>query len=117
MGHLTNLFIYQRARLTCVDAYRIAGTIRDSDLRDQIRRAATSVVLNIAEGRGRGSDADFARCLAIARGSNSELTAQLTIAGDIGLTPGKDLSPLLSEIDQVGRMISSLIKRLRGRPR
>ncbi|MBA3710071.1 MAG: four helix bundle protein [Planctomycetes bacterium] len=116
MTHLSDLAIYQRARAACVIAYRTAGTFRDSDLRDQIRRAATSVVLNIAEGRGRGSDADFARCLTIARGSNSELSAQITIAVDIGLIDHNgEITTLMSELDQIGRMISALIRRLRGR--
>ncbi|MBA2480606.1 MAG: four helix bundle protein [Planctomycetes bacterium] len=114
MTTLDRLDIYHKARATCAVAYVLAGELRDRDLKDQIRRAATSVVLNIAEGRGRGSDLDFARCLAIARGSNTELTAQLTIAGDIGLLPRGRVMVLVADIDRVGRMISGLIKRLRG---
>ncbi|MBA2479236.1 MAG: four helix bundle protein [Planctomycetes bacterium] len=114
MTTLDRLEIYHKARATCAEAYVLAGELRDRDLKDQIRRAATSVVLNIAEGRGRGSDADFARCLAIARGSNTELTAQLTVVGDFGLLPRARVAVLISDIDRVGRMISGLIRRLRG---
>ncbi len=72
------------------------------------------MVLNIAEGRGRGSDLDFARCLAIARGSNTELIAQLTVAGDCGLLQREDVAALVAEVVRVGRMISGLMRTLRG---
>ncbi len=107
---LKNLTVYQMARDACSRAYRQANLVRDADLRDQIRRAATSVVLNIAEGRGRNSDADFARCLAIARGSNTELTAQFQMAVDIGLIEGDEA--LIADLERLGRMLSALIKRL-----
>jgi four helix bundle protein len=111
---LQNLQIYQLARKACAEAYRVAANIRDPEMRDQIRRASMSVVLNIAEGYGRSSPADFARFLAIARGSNNELDAQLQFAGDIGLIDGKIADALRVDLGICGRMISTLIRRLRA---
>ncbi|MBA3708137.1 MAG: four helix bundle protein [Planctomycetes bacterium] len=108
---LEDLRVYSVAREMCARAYRLSADVADTDLRDQIRRAATSVVLNIAEGRGRGSDADFARCIAIARGSNYELTAQLQMAMTLGILG--DCAALVAELQQLGRMLSALINRLR----
>jgi len=55
-----------------------------ADLRDQLRRAAFSVPLNIAEAAGRASEADAARHYAIARGSAMECAAVLDILRTIG---------------------------------
>lgn len=115
MNNLEQLRVYRQAKDVCARAYRIAsGITGDSALRDQIRRAATSVVLNIAEGRGRGSDAEFARFLVIARGSNSELTAQLGFAVDLGLLEAAAVAGVSEDLDHCGRMLSALITRLRA---
>jgi four helix bundle protein len=112
MTNLNNLRVYHEARSSCAAAYRLAAAIpSDPALRDQIRRAATSVVLNIAEGRGRGTDADFARFLVIARGSNTELIAQLTLAMDLGFVQ-RPAVEIMADLDRLGRMLSVLIARL-----
>jgi four helix bundle protein len=53
---------------------------RDFALRDRIRRAAVSVMSNIAEGFGRGGAREFGQFLSVARGSASEVSAQLYVA-------------------------------------
>lgn len=53
-------------------------------LTNQIRRAVTSITLNIAEGRGRGTDKDFARFLTQARGSLYEAVSGLQLAVKLG---------------------------------
>jgi len=65
----------------------IAATIPrgHAELRDQLRRAALSVPLNIAEGAGRTSDADAARHFAIARGSAMECAAVLDVIRALGV--------------------------------
>jgi four helix bundle protein len=58
-----------------------------ADLRDQLRRAALSVPLNVAEGAGRVSEADAARHFAIARGSAMECAAVLDVIRALGAVP------------------------------
>jgi four helix bundle protein len=115
MSNLTSLRVYHQARPACAAAYRLAnGITADAALRDQMRRAAVSVVLNIAEGRGRSTDADFARFLVIARGSNTELVAQLALATDLGLVPAAPAQAVMADLDAAGRMLSALIRRLKA---
>ncbi len=57
---------------------------RDFGLRDQVRRAAVSIMSNIAEGFERGRPAEFHQFLSIAKGSCAELRTQLYVALDVG---------------------------------
>ncbi len=59
------------------EASEAGRSAREYGLRDQMRRAAVSVLSNIAEGFERDSPAEFIRFLAIAKGSAGELRAQL----------------------------------------
>ena len=70
---LTN-FVY---KLTRQDSFA-----RDYGLKDQIQKAAVSIMSNIAEGFGRESNQDFMRFLSIAKASANEVQSQLYIALD-----------------------------------
>jgi four helix bundle protein len=83
-------------------------------LTSQLRRAAVSIPANIAEGCGRGSNADFARCAQIAMGSASEVEYLLLLARDLTyLTPDKH-APLDQQVTEVKRMLSALLAKLRA---
>jgi four helix bundle protein len=80
-----DLRVFQEARGLANLVYTLtrgSAFSRDFALADQMRRAALSIVSNIAEGYERGSDADFARFLFIAKGSCGELRAQTLVALD-----------------------------------
>ena len=82
-------------------------------LGDQIRRAVVSVPSNIAEGFGRGSDAEFKRFLAIARGSLFEVKTQLQLAESLGyLRLDEEISSLM---DEVGKLLGGLSRALSTR--
>jgi four helix bundle protein len=83
-------------------------------LTSQIRRAAISILSNIAEGSGRESQRDLARFLGYARGSSSEVECQLVIANELGFLGDERLGSLLAEAQRVQRMLSSLIRKLRS---
>lgn len=75
----------------------------------QMQRAAMSVPSNIAEGYGRGGDAEFRRFLHIARGSLFELETQLIVADRLGYGSRSDLEPL---IEKVFALLSGLLRKL-----
>jgi four helix bundle protein len=83
-------------------------------LTSQIRRSAVSIPSNIAEGCGRGTDADFARFLQIALGSASELDYQLELAVDLGMLPRDDSQGPRALVIEVKKMLTALVKRLAG---
>ncbi len=86
-------------------------------LTSQARRAAVSVPSNIAEGEGRGSDADFCRFLRIAHGSLCEVETQVMLACRLGYVGERDERSFIERADEVGRLINGLIRSLNSRPR
>lgn len=81
---------------------------------DQIRRAAVSIALNIAEGSGAGSDAEFIRFLKMAQRSAYEVLAALEIAINLKMTSLTDLQNASLEVDELSAMIGGLIKKLKA---
>jgi len=86
---------------------------RDFALRDQIRRAAVSVMSNIAEGFGRGGAREFVQFLSVARGSASEVSAQLYVALDQGYVSKECFGQLQEQATRTGSVISGLVRYLR----
>ena len=74
----------------------------------QVRRAVVSVPSNIAEGRGRGSDAEFVRYCSIAYGSLMEVETQLELARRLGFLSEVAASELGNLTGEVGRMLNAL---------
>ena len=83
-------------------------------LTSQIRRSSMSIPTNIAEGCGRNTDADFARFLQMAMGSASETEYQLILAHDLNFLTDGSYEKLHSEVEEVKRMLASLLKTLRA---
>lgn len=74
----------------------------------QMRRAAVSVPSNIAEGRGRGTDAELMRFCAIAYGSLMELETQADLANRLDFLPNESLTLIMNDCAEVGRMLNAL---------
>jgi four helix bundle protein len=78
----------------------------------QIRRAATSMPTNIAEGSSRGSDADFARFLQIAFSSSAEVEYLLLLSLDLNYLEKTIYQNLYQELTETRRMIAALRQKL-----
>jgi four helix bundle protein len=104
-GHQITLAIYKlTARFPKEELYGLTS---------QMRRAAASIVSNIAEGCGRAGRADFGRFLQMATGSASELEYQLLLAHDLNYLKAEEYQNLEKGVVEVKRMLSALMQRLR----
>jgi four helix bundle protein len=81
-------------------------------LANQIRRAAVSVALNIAEGKGGGSDRQFRRFLRISLRSHNEVVAGIKIAIALGYFAEADADEVYQKCDETGKGINALISTL-----
>ena len=80
----------------------------------QLRRSAVSIPSNIAEGSGRGTNADFLRFLYMARGSLNEVDTQLELSSQLGLLSETDVEDLGEPFDRLTRTLDGLIRSLRS---
>lgn len=87
------LDVYRLALEFCSLALRVAGRLPrgHASLADQLRRAATSIPLNIAEGVGKVSAPDRAHCHRIARGEAMESAAALDVVRLLQVVPTAEL--------------------------
>ena len=105
------LIAWQKARLLTRKIYEITSQGKfsgDYGLKDQIRRAAVSIMSNIAEGFERARPSEFHQFLSIAKASCAELRSQLYIALDAEYFRIEDFNELLSQASEVGRIIGGL---------
>jgi four helix bundle protein len=106
-----DLLVWQKSRSLAVAVYQITGIGRfgrDFGLRDQVRRAAVSVMSNIAEGFGRYSRPEVRRFVTIARGSLAEVQSQLSLARDLDYLTEADHRSLNTRCIEVDRMLAAL---------
>ena len=95
--------------------YQLLGRFPKNEqygLISQMQRAAVSIPSNIAEGKERQSDRDFARFIAIALGSLAELETQLLIAQRLDYLNEADWQDATAQADEIGKMLRSLHKTL-----
>jgi four helix bundle protein len=113
-----DLEAWQIARELANQIYKITKqecVRRDFAFVDQIRRAAISIMNNIAEGFERGSNKDFVRFLFIARGSAGEVRSLLYLGLDQGYLTNSEFSECSDLCVRSGQIIWALIKGLRKR--
>ncbi|HEY3102316.1 MAG TPA: four helix bundle protein [Pyrinomonadaceae bacterium] len=107
---------WQRARQLTKELYKVtsAGPFgRDYDLRNQIRRAAVSIMSNIAEGFERSGTGEFNQFLSTAKGSAGEVRSQLYVALDQDYLSKAVCDRLVQNATEIGRMIGGLMTYLR----
>ena len=111
-----DLFVWQKARELVNNIYSITNKKQfpDFSLKDQIRRAAVSIMSNIAEGFERGTREELLYFLYNARGSAGEVRTQLYIAKDINNITDNDFYRLKEQAITVSKLIYRFIEGVKG---
>jgi four helix bundle protein len=115
MGDYKRLSVWKQAHGLALEIYRLTRLFPSDErygLVAQLRRAAVSVVSNIAEGAGRQSDREHSRFLRIARGSAHEVQSQLLLSRDLGYMTQDKWSTLDAAAQEISRMINGLTRSL-----
>jgi four helix bundle protein len=118
-GSYKELRAWKQAVDLALEVYRLTEGFPRSELyglTTQIRRSAVSVPSNIAEGKGRFSDREFALFLRHARGSLLELETQLLIAGKLGYLSIKMAGSLARDTEQLAKTLNALLNVVSGNP-
>jgi four helix bundle protein len=115
MGHYKNLKAWQHARMLVFVSKplieRLPSTEK-SNLADQWRRAASSVVLNIAEGASRRGPREFRKYLDTARSSLDEIEAIIDLAVGLDYLRREDVGKVTAVRDECARTVFGLIRKL-----
>ncbi|MDP1688542.1 MAG: four helix bundle protein [bacterium] len=102
-----DLICWQKSRILVKEVYKSLKDCRDFGFKDQIQRAAISVLSNIAEGFERGTQAELLNYLYIAKGSAGEVRAQLYAALDVGYLNIEMFKNLKGLAEECSRLIQS----------
>jgi four helix bundle protein len=106
-----DLIAWQKARQLTAEIYRVSAQCdfsKDFGLKDQIRRAAVSVMSNVAEGFDRGSRGEFHQFLVVAKASCAEVRSQLYVALDVGYIDQETFDTVNSSTSELSRIIGGL---------
>ncbi|RWA84631.1 four helix bundle protein [Mesorhizobium sp.] len=110
-----DLIVWQQAMDLAVATYSLTKAWPKEELyglTSQVRRSATSIPANIAEGYGRDKTGSYQQFLRIAQGSLKELETHLQIAERIGLATRNEVHHMLSATEAIGKMLRQLIIKL-----
>ena len=112
-----DLLVWQKGIDLVVIAYKATTGFPKSEtygLISQIRRAATSIPANIAEGYGRGSRKEYLQFLMVAQGSLKELETHFIVSEKLSYLTAAQKDRLLSQTDELRRMLGNLIRKLKA---
>ena len=106
-----DLLAWQKARSLTTSIYTASESGRlakDFGLKDQMRRAAVSIMSNIAEGHERRRASEFHQFLSVAKASCAEVRSQLYVALDVGYLSESEFRVLFEQAAEVGRIVGGL---------
>ncbi len=117
MQDFRSLKVWEKAHQLTLEVYEATNKFPKEELyglTSQIRRACASIPTNIAEGCGRGSNAEFSRFLQIAMGSASELEYHLLLAHDLKFLTEPAYVHLSASTIEVKKMLAALIIKIKN---
>lgn len=117
MQNFKKLSVWNKSHSLTLDIYKLTMEFPKDErfgLISQMRRAASSIPMNIAEGCGRSSDSDFARFIHFSIGSSNELEYQLILSKDLNYIKPEYWNKLNERILEIRRMLIGLSKKLKA---
>jgi four helix bundle protein len=107
-----DMLVWQKSKILVLDIYKAFNNNKDYSFRDQICRAAVSVMNNIAEGYERKGNKEFVKFLYIAKGSCAEVRSMLYLGIDLGYIQKMEFEKTYNQSLEISKMLSSLIKKI-----
>jgi len=107
-----DIIAWQKSKDLCILVYSTYNNCKDFGFKDQIQRAAVSIMNNIAEGYERQTDKEFRQGLYIAKGSCGELRSMINLSQDLKLIDPKTSYSLEKCAIEISKILSGLIKSL-----
>jgi four helix bundle protein len=117
MKDFRSLQVWEKSHELTLAVYAVSKNFPKDELfgmTSQIRRATASIPTNIAEGCGRGSDADFSRFLQMAFGSACEVEYHLQLANDLDYIGLETYRKLNEELLSIKRMLASFLSKIKA---
>jgi four helix bundle protein len=118
MINFIDLKIWVRSHNFVLEIYKITQSFPDSEkynLTSQVRRAASSIPINIAEGCGRNSDGELERFLNFSMGSASEVEYLILLSKDLEYIDLKTYEDLKNELIEIKKMLNVFIQKVNSR--
>lgn len=107
-----NLDVYKKAMSFMVEVYALNGSVKDRTIKDQLRRAALSVPLNIAEGQGRMHGKEKRQFYHTARGSLLECIPLIQACRQLEYICEEKYASLYLKAEEISKMLAGLLKSL-----
>ena len=111
MHNYKQLKVWQEAVALATEIYKLSTQFPVEErfgLQSQIRRASTSIALNIAEGTGRGTNGEFRQFLGYASGSANEVETALIISRNLEIVTDEQVKLISMKVDAIQKMIYKL---------
>ena len=118
MWKYDDLDLYKKARVLIKDLYKLVRKFpRDEmfGLTSQIKRAVTSITINIVEGSGKRTSKEYISYLNHSVGSVREVCEELSIAYDLEFISEEEMNKYVAETRRIDRMLGKYIEYVRGK--
>jgi four helix bundle protein len=117
MKNFRDLKVWEKAHGLVLGCYEVTSSFPKQEIFgivSQIRRSASSIPANIAEGCGRRGNAELHRFLQMAMGSASELEYHLLLSRDLNFLKTDRYDHLQTQVTEIKRMLAALIRKVDG---
>jgi len=107
-----DIIAWQKAKKLTLLVYKLLNKHNDFGYKNQIQRAAVSVMNNIAEGYERQTNKEFRQFLYISKGSCGEVRSMLHLAKELNVINGEEFDEVFELSEEISKILSGLIKTL-----